>query len=344
MSAVRSFNDFGRLEEIILGSARGFAFPPSDVSLRHFFEPPAGHEHEQIPAADLTRVVEEVEEDMHRLTEVLTGLGVKVRRPEPADHSRPINMLEWATTANHALMPRDCLLVMGENVIEAPMPMRARFAETFAFRKLLQEYFDSGANWFAAPKPQLTDETYAYDEKAVPVLGEREPLFDAANIIRCGRDVFFNVSNTGNRFGAAWLGRVLGPQFQVHEISICADHVGTTIHLLRPGVLLANAGRLRPDDIPKPLRGWKTLWFDDPQDDGFGFSWPRASTWIAMNILSVSEDTVIVPSLQTGLIRLLESAGFTTIPVPYRHGRTFGGGFHCCSLDVRRSGGLESYL
>jgi N-dimethylarginine dimethylaminohydrolase len=208
----------------------------------------------------------------------------------------------------------------------------------------LREYFDGGAGWLAAPRPQLPDETYKYDEAGNPVLGELEPLFDAANIVRCGRDLFFNVSNTGNRFGAAWLARALGSEYRVHEIAICDDHVGTTLHVLKPGVLLANAGRLDADRIPEQLRGWKTLWFDDPQDDGFGFDWPRASTWIGMNILSVDHETVIVPQAQHGLAKLLESAGFTAIPVPYRHGRTFGGGFHCCSLDVRRAGDLTSYL
>ncbi|MBB1159215.1 MULTISPECIES: inosamine-phosphate amidinotransferase 1 [Amycolatopsis] len=344
MSAVRSFNDFDKLEEIVVGSAEGFSFPPVDNSLKHFFEPPLGAESEAVSPATLARVVEETEEDLQALVSTLEDLGVRVRRPERADHSRPIGVLEWKSTANHALMPRDCLLVVGETVIEAPMAMRARYAETFPYRKLLREYFETGAGWLAAPRPQLLDETYQYDESGTPVLGELEPLFDAANIIRCGSDLFFNVSNTGNRLGAAWLARALGPDYRVHEIAISSDHVGTTLHVLKPGVLLANAGRLDEDRVPEPFRGWKTLWFDDPQDDGFGFGWPRASTWIGMNILSVDQDTVIVPQAQKGLAKLLESAGFTAIPVPYRHGRTFGGGFHCCSADVRRAGELTSYL
>ena len=113
---------------------------------------------------------------------------------------------------------------------------------------------------------------------------------------------------------------------------------------MRDGVLLANASRLRPDDIPAPLRGWRTMWLEETADDGFGLGWPRASTWIGMNIVSADHETVIVPAAQAPLIRLLEKAGFTVVPVPFRHGRTFGGGFHCCSLDVRRRGGLISYL
>lgn len=343
MSSVNTYNDFGQLEEIVIGSADHYHIPDNDVSLRHFFGLPPDHPVERVPAADLARIIVETQADLEEFGRVLTSLGVRVRRPEPVPQGWALSMPEWATTANHALMPRDCLLVIGDTIIEAPMPVRARYAETFPYRGLLREYFDTGANWLAAPKPRLRDDTYEFSADG-PVLAENEPLFDAANIIRCGSDVFFNVSNTGNRIGAEWLRRVLGPRFRVHEISICDDHVGTTLHVLRPGVLLANAGRLGPDTIPEPLRGWKVLWFEAPEDDGFALSWSRASIWVGMNIVSVNEETVIVPDRQLELARMLEKEGFTTIPVRYRHGRTFGGGFHCCSLDIRRQSSLESYL
>jgi glycine amidinotransferase len=36
--------------------------------------------------------------------------------------------------------------------------------------------------------------------------------------------------------------------------------------------------------------------------------------------------------------------GFTPIPCNFRHFNSFGGSFHCATLDVRRRGKLESYL
>lgn len=343
MTAVRSYTDFGSLEEIVLGTASGYHLPPVDVSFRHFFgfgpDEPARPE----DAAALARAVAETEEDLAAFAGVLAAAGVTVRRPEPVDHSRAIALPGWRTTANHALMPRDCLLVVGDTVIEAPMPVRSRYAETFPLRRLLAEWFESGARWVAAPRPQLSDDTYRCPDGR-PLLAEREPLFDAANVLRCGTDLFYNVSNTGNRLGARWLARLLGPPFRVHEIGVCDDHIGTTLQMLRPGVLLANAGRLDDDLIPEQLRGWKTIWFEEPEDDGHALSWPRASVWIGMNVVSLDEETVVVPAGQTGLARLLEKEGFTAAPVPYRHGRTFGGGFHCCSLDVRRRDEAVSYL
>jgi N-dimethylarginine dimethylaminohydrolase len=66
-----------------------------------------------------------------------------------------------------------------------------------------------------------------------------------------------------------------------------------------------------------------------------------ASQSIGMNVLSLDEEHVVV---QVPLIRNLEKAGFTPIVVRWRHGRSLGGGFHCVTLDIRRTGDLEAYL
>ncbi|WP_037603368.1 hypothetical protein [Streptacidiphilus rugosus] len=343
MSRVWSTNDWDPLEEIVLGTAQGFTSPPVDVSVRHFFEPPPGAEQERISASTLRRVVEETEEDFHDLSKLLEAADVTVRRPEPPRPDLRYSAPGWASVAMHALMPRDCLLVLGDRIIEAPMAMRARYFETLPYRRLLDEYFEDGAAWLAAPKPTLPDETYRY-EPGRSVVAELEPLFDGANMLRCGRDVFFNVSNSGNRKGAAWIRRVLGPDYRVHEMSICSDHVGTTLHILRPGLLLANSARLSPDRIPEQLRGWRTVWVDEPEDDGYAFGWPRASVWIGMNILALGPDRVLVPDNQPRIMRQLEAVGVEPVPARFRHGRTFGGGLHCCSLDVRRRGELADHL
>jgi N-dimethylarginine dimethylaminohydrolase len=338
-----SCNDWAPLEEVVLGSAQGLAIPALDVSLRTFFDPPDSATEEVIAPDTLCRVVEETEEDFAELAEILTAAGVTVRRPSPEAPSGSFAVPGWESTTMHRLMPRDCLLVTGHNVIEAPMTVRSRYFETFPFRDLLQEYFEAGANWLAAPKPRLGEETYL-PRPGAPSISDEEPLFDGANILRCGVDLFYNVSNSGNVCGARWLQRVLGEDFTVHMMAICGDHVGTTLHILRPGLLLANSARLTREALPEPLRGWEVLWVEDSRDHGYAFGWPRASVWVGMNILALSEEVVVVPEDQPRLCRLLEGAGITPVPVRFRHARTLGGGVHCCSLDTRRSGPLESYL
>lgn len=57
-------------------------------------------------------------------------------------------------------MPRDILLVVGNEIIEAPMAWRARFFEYRAYRPLIKEYFKKGAKWTTAPKPTMANELY----------------------------------------------------------------------------------------------------------------------------------------------------------------------------------------
>lgn len=57
-------------------------------------------------------------------------------------------------------MPRDILIVIGNEIIEAPMAWRSRFFEYRAYRSLIKDYFRRGAKWTAAPKPQMSDELY----------------------------------------------------------------------------------------------------------------------------------------------------------------------------------------
>lgn len=60
----------------------------------------------------------------------------------------------------YAAMPRDILLVVGNEIIEAPMAWRARFFEYRAYRRIIKDYFNNGAKWTTAPKPTMADELY----------------------------------------------------------------------------------------------------------------------------------------------------------------------------------------
>ena len=60
----------------------------------------------------------------------------------------------------YAAMPRDILIVVGDEIIEAPMAWRSRFFEYRAYRPLLKEYFKRGAKWTTAPKPLMSDDMY----------------------------------------------------------------------------------------------------------------------------------------------------------------------------------------
>ncbi|MEM7695444.1 MAG: hypothetical protein AAF318_13410 [Pseudomonadota bacterium] len=47
-------------------------------------------------------------------------------------------------------------------------------------------------------------------------LTEFEPVFDAADFLRFGKDIIGQLSHVTNRAGVAWLPAFLGPEYRVH--------------------------------------------------------------------------------------------------------------------------------
>jgi N-dimethylarginine dimethylaminohydrolase len=177
-----------------------------------------------------------------------------------------------------------------------------------------------------------------------------EPAFDAANVLRFGYDLLYLVSATGNELGGHWLQRVLGETFRVHFLKdvYFGSHIDSTLVALRPGLILANPGRLSPETIPPFLKDWEVI-FSPPMENQSRHSQEYlqqaiGSEWIDMNLFSLGPDTVVVDSDQRALIALLEAKQMEVIPLKLRHSRMLGGGFHCVTLDTRRRGTMESYF
>jgi N-dimethylarginine dimethylaminohydrolase len=63
-----------------------------------------------------------------------------------------------------------------------------------------------------------------------------------------------------------------------------------------------------------------------------------------MSCLSINPNLVVVDEDQTALIKLLEKHGLDVIRLKLRHSKMLGGGFHCVTLDIRRSGTLDRYF
>ena len=348
MSQVWSCNEWDPLEEVVVGNPFGARFPFADLSTRLAEYP--DRELTQIPQGRFPeQIIEETEEDLQCFVDTLEARGIKVRRPADWPHEQPIKTPQWETQGYYNYCPRDVLLVVGDTIIETPNVIRGRSLETGSYRPLLMEYYASGANWFSAPKPLLEDKLFEFDATA-PTPQNLEPAFDAANILRFGRDLLYLVSATGNELGGHWLQRVLGERFRVHFMKdvYFGSHIDSTLVALRPGLVLANPERLSKETIPAFLKEWEII-FSPPMENQDRYSADYleqaiGSEWIDMNLFSLGPDTVVVDSDQSALIALLESKGLEVIPLKLRHSRMMGGGFHCVTLDTRRRGTMESYF
>jgi glycine amidinotransferase len=179
------------------------------------------------------------------------------------------------------------------------------------------------------------------------VTTEFEPVFDAADIIRCGKDIFVQRSHTTNEMGIEWLRRHLGDTYNVHHVEFYdhrAAHIDATFVPLAPGKMLVN-----PDRPIKKLpaifknSGWDLL--PCPRTV-YPRNLPtfRSFEWLVMNVLSLDEKRIIVEKEEEPFMRALKSWGFEPIPVAFRNCYKHGGSFHCATCDVRRLGILQSYF
>jgi N-dimethylarginine dimethylaminohydrolase len=202
--------------------------------------------------------------------------------------------------------PRDSVLIHDDKVIATPMPLRS--SECLGNPDIL-------------------------------ALTETEPAFDAANILRSNDDLFYLVSNSGNKSGAELL-QLAHPDKKVHTIEGVYSymHLDSTIALLREGLMLLNPARIKSvEQLPKPLQSWDVIWAPEPVDIGHYPGYCNASTWVSVNLFSVNPNLAVVEAHQEPLRIELEKHKIDVQMMPMRHARTLGGCFHCVTLDIERN-------
>lgn len=357
---VNVYAEWDPLEEVIVGIVDDAVLPAWDTINQHTVPPGewediakqlVGQKGSAYPQELIEAARKEVEEFVH----ILEAEGVKVRRPDRIDVTQPFSTPAWRVESGfNAANPRDSLLVIGNEIIEAPMADRTRHFETWAYRSLLKEYFQAGAKWTAAPKPQLLDQLYDADyvlpeDGAGTIqysLTEFEPTFDAAEFMHCGRDLFVQKSHVTNEFGIAWLQRHLGSEYRIHVLESRdphAIHIDSSFLPLAPGKVMINPKYLDVNNLPKILKSWDILIppepvYKPPQRLGL------LSPWISLNVLTLDEERIVVEKSEEPLIRALKDWGFKPIPCEFTNYYPFVGGLHCSTLDIRRRGELQSYF
>jgi glycine amidinotransferase len=350
---VNSYNEWDPLEEVIVGRLEGAVIPDYHIAVTYNLPPSTARLYRLLAGRRYPQfLVRKAQKELDEFIHILEAEGVTVRRPAMIDGGKSYRTPHWRSRGFCTACPRDGFLIVGNEIIETPMAWRSRYWESDAYRPLFKEYFRGGAQWTAAPKPQLLDELY--DQKFTPpragepmryVINEFEPVFDAADIARCGRDLFVTQSNVTNQAGITWLRRHLGEQYRIHEIiSACPTpmHIDSTFIPLAPGKLLINPEYLPLEKLPPLLKNWDIL--IPPEPDPIRGIPAMVSKWIGLNVLMLDEKRVLVEQERESLIKALKDWGFEPIKCPFINFSPFGGSFHCATLDIRRRGELQSYF
>jgi len=354
---VNSNNEWDPLEEVIIGSLDGAMFPAWNL-INEATVPPNEWAtiEKKVGGAGVPyspELVEAARKDLAEFIHILEAEGVIVRRIQPANYEASFGTPNWQVSSGFcAANPRDPFLVIGNEILETPMADRGRYFEAWAYRELFKEYFKAGAKWTAVPKPQLLDDLYDWhytvplaDEPMRFMVTEFEPVFDAADFVRCGRDIFGQRSNATNAFGIEWLQRHLGDEYRVHEIYNLSPetiHIDSTFMPLAPGKVIVSPEYVDINKLPPILKSWDILVAPKPMapKDPLGI----LSKWVCINVLMLDEERVIVEKRQEPLIKALKNWGLKPIPCAFENYFPFLGSFHCATLDIRRRGELQSYF
>ena len=338
---ISSYTSWQPLEEVIVGRA----YPPDYFDFI---------ENAQV-RAQLQQILAETAEDLDNLQRTIERYGARVRRPD----IMPKDQFQWIQTRDGGaplppLTPSDGLIYLGNRL---PRGLYIEELDT-----LCADYGDQVVN------PHQSD----WDENCI-LNGA-----SASCIVRVGRDVFFDNSVHLRPDQTQWIvDNVLGPEYRVHE-AVTDGHGDAVFAILKPGVILSSKHDTNLD-LARDFPGWEVLkiwdssiwaaiemgkfkyenspgaWYvqgatPTPEFTAFvdtyltrwtGFV---AETVFDVNCLVLDEENVIFSAYNRDVFDFCRRHRINPIISELRHSYFWDGGISCCTQDLRRRGGLETYL
>ncbi|CAF3382215.1 unnamed protein product, partial [Rotaria sp. Silwood2] len=303
-----------------------------------------------------------------------TNINDNIIQKNKIDVCRPLNSSQEPLCFNYQLAtpnfktqyqfglacPRDILITFGDTVVEAPTSIHTRYFESEYYKPLLYSLWrqDSNMKWLQPPKPTCSLIKMFHDvdywekvntkdyNKSIFAnsgyktnLNENEIAFDAADIIRMGKDIFYKKAASANNQGLYWLRRTF-PHLRFHMMHFPTDgsyHLDVSLIPLRPPTSGSHGLILLNQNYP-PLASEMKLFTDNDWHPIWAPSYstndvpPLALCTgnLNTNILSLNDHSVVIEECETSLYRLLhDELDFDVITCPFRVLNEFGGGVHC---------------
>lgn len=358
---IQSNNDWDILRKIIVGRIDNAHVPASELQYN------IKTNGEKIIGGP--RDIDDIEKgnkQLNNFVKILEDEGVQVFRPDVFDFSKATKTPGFfSQNQNCAYCPRDTMLVLDNELIETNMSWRSRYFEYYCYRNLLNEFFikDRNFKWTQMPKATLNNNMYDFnyplareDIKRIELVNKqiypitKEAVCDAADVMRIGKDLFIQNAYLTNELAIDWFSRHLGNKYNVHKIefknNLFKTHMDALLCPLREGSILYNEEV--PIYSPNIISYFKENdWNLIPAPKAYANTMPSGSTSISslnMNMLSLSEDKIIVEKTEKNMINFLREEGFDVIEVGFRDCYKFGGSFHCATCDIHRDGKLKSYF
>ena len=342
MNQVNSFTSWQPLEEVIVGRA----YTPD------YFD----HIEDATVRDQLQHILYETNEDLDNLQRTIEQYGAVVRRPDLYDKKLfQLDQTIMKFAPLPPLTPRDWQITLGNKLLRV-LPI-----------KELDSICNSYGNSVVNPHGDDWDPNCVLNGAS------------ASCIVRVGRDIFFDNSDFLTAKQSTWIKEnVLNDQdYRFHECQT-EGHGDAVFAILKPGVILStyHADDL---DLESEFPGWDFLKLNDPsiraamnvgkfKEENFNGAWyiqdqkptpefsnfvdEYLSKWVGyvsetvfdVNCLVLDEENVIFSAYNKTVFDFCEKHGINPIVCELRHSYFWDGGISCCTQDIRRRGGLETYL
>ena len=345
MNPVNSYTSWQPLEEVIVGRA----YTPDYFDFI---------ENAQV-RNQLQQILAETEEDLANLQKTIETYGAQVRRPKLPDKRRfQQEQMKGRGAPLPPLTPRDWQITLGDKLL--------RVLAVQELDSLCNEYTQAGATVI---NPHGTT---GWDENCI-LNGA-----SASCIVRVGRDVFFDNSDFLRPEQSRWIvDHVLGPEYRIHE-AVTDGHGDAVFAILKPGVLLSSKHDVNLD-LARDFPDWDVCkiwdssiwaamevgkfkyesspgaWYVQGQTptpeftefvDTYLTKWTGfvAETVFDVNCLVLDESHVIFSAYNREVFDYCRAHRIEPIISELRHSYFWDGGISCCTQDIRRRGGMETYL
>ena len=306
----------------------------------------------------LQQILAETEEDLANLAKTIEKFGAAVKRPDLPNKDQFIwHQTEGGGAPLPPLTPRDWQITLGDKLL--------RVLAVPELDSLCKQYTQAGAT-------VINPHRSAWDENCI-LNGA-----SASCIVRVGRDVFFDNSDFLRPDQTRWIvDHVLGAEYRIHE-AITDGHGDAVFAILKPGVLLSSKHDVNLN-LAADFPGWDVCkvwdssiwaamevgkfkyeqapgaWYVQGQTptpeftdfvDTYLTKWTGfvAETVFDVNCLVLDESHVIFSAYNKQVFDYCRKHRIEPIISELRHSYFWDGGISCCTQDIRRHGGLETYL
>ena len=304
---------------------------------------------------NVQRIFSEIEEDFQHLVKTLEGFGVTVRRPGLISKDEYQIQCENSKPPIPPLTPRDRQGVFGNKFVDL-------------------------CDW-SAYKPMID---YYRDQDPANFIESNSIIRGANNscVFQMGRDVWFDESDFLTAEHSQWLEQnvLTDSNYRFHRM-LTEGHGDCVFAVLKPGVILTSYHD-NGIDYRSDFAGWKLhhvgtpsitremqgkywnfrnefhpggVWWAPGKDNLPKFSayvdkylgdWLGAvhESVFDVNCLVLDESHVIFSAYNREVFDYCRRHRIEPIISELRHSYFWDGGISCCTQDIRRRGGLETYL